>query len=264
MSPRSIIQHFLTAAIILFVSVTALSAQQLSYNLEKAYELAVEKGDEKGALEYIAKELKAVPNSADALSLRARIHINNDKYGSAITDLSNAIKYYKNKKYGIELFRLYWWRATIYERIEDMVKARADYDTAAKLVLKTKDDEDIQNVLFAQAQFYYGIDDYATSDAIYRQMLKNNDTDQAAMVGLARNMEAREEYKEAVAMLDKCEMYDDTIPAYIRCAFKYMKNLARQIRPSTMPYATLRPTMSLISVWWKMSSRSTLRMRLQR
>lgn len=225
MSPRSIIQHFLTAAIILFVSVTALSAQQLSYNLEKAYELAVEKGDEKGALEYIAKELKAVPNSADALSLRARIHINNDKYGSAITDLSNAIKYYKNKKYGIELFRLYWWRATIYERIEDMVKARADYDTAAKLVLKTKDDEDIQNVLFAQAQFYYGIDDYATSDAIYRQMLKNNDTDQAAMVGLARNMEAREEYKETVAMLDKCEMYDDNYSSIYKMRLQVYEKL---------------------------------------
>lgn len=185
------------------------SAQQLSYNLQKANELLTEKGDEKGALDLIRQELNESPNNSDAYYLRARVSYANDKYGPAIYDLTAAIKYYDKKKIVVYLHNLYLWRASAYEAVDETAKAKADYDMAAKLVQKTKKKEQIQNVLFEQASFYYGIDDLNTSDAIFTQMIKNDDTDQAAMVGLSRNLIKRDRCKEAVELLEKCELLSD-------------------------------------------------------
>jgi len=185
------------------------SAQQLSYNLQRASELYFSDEDEEAAIKLIKKELNVYPNNSDALYLRARIAYDNERYGSAISDLSAAIKNYDRKKIVVYLHNLYLWRANTYEDINETDKAKADYDYAAKLVLKSKQKDQIQSVLFEQASFYYRIGDLDGSDAIFSQMIKNDDTDQTAMVGLSRNYIKRGEYIDAVNMLEKCEMLSD-------------------------------------------------------
>ncbi|MFR0773177.1 MAG: tetratricopeptide repeat protein [Alistipes finegoldii] len=93
--------------------------------------------------------------------------------------------------------------------MEDSAKALADYDTAYKLALKDKKGAtNIQEILYGRAQLYYEQKEYDKADADYAQMLKNDETDQSAMVGLIRNMIARKEYDKALELANKCEKYD--------------------------------------------------------
>ena len=104
---------------------------------------------------------------------------------------------------------MYWERARTYYDMEDSDKALADYDTSYKLVLKDKKGTtDIHDILYERAQIYYDLKDYANADADYRQMLKHDEADQVAMIGLIRNMIARKEYDAALELVNKCEKYD--------------------------------------------------------
>ena len=106
-------------------------------------------------------------------------------------------------------YLMYWERARTYYDMEDSDKALADYDTAYKLVLKDKKGTtDIHDILYERAQIYYDLKDYANADADYRQMLKHDEADQVAMIGLIRNMIARKEYDAALELVNKCEKYD--------------------------------------------------------
>ena len=104
---------------------------------------------------------------------------------------------------------MYWNRGRTYCDMEDSAKALADYDTAYKLALKDKKGAtNIQEILYGRAQLYYEQKEYDKADADYAQMLKNDETDQSAMVGLIRNMIARKEYDKALELANKCEKYD--------------------------------------------------------
>ena len=71
----------------------------------------------------------------------------------------------------------------------------------------------------------YYLDDYAGADAIYRAMLKENEADQGAMVGLARNMIERKEYKDAVEILEKCRRYDADYAEVFRFLMQELQQL---------------------------------------
>ena len=104
---------------------------------------------------------------------------------------------------------MYWNRGRTYCDMEDSAKALADYDTAYKLALKDKKGAThIQEILYGRAQLYYEQKEYDKADADYAQMLKNDETDQSAMVGLIRKMIARKEYDKALELANKCEKYD--------------------------------------------------------
>ena len=130
------------------------------------------------------------------------------KYGNALSDANLAIKYYK-KGGMFSKYIMYWNRGRTYCDMEDSAKALADYDTAYKLALKDKKGAtNIQEILYGRAQLYYEQKEYDKADADYAQMLKNDETDQSAMVGLIRNMIARKEYDKALELANKCEKYD--------------------------------------------------------
>ena len=91
--------------------------------------------------------------------------------------------------------------------MSDQTNAAASFKTAYELA--QKDDKDnLQSISFDYAQSLYDLDDLEGADAIYRKMLALDEADQAAMIGLARNMFKREQYKEAIELLDKCQSYD--------------------------------------------------------
>ena len=73
------------------------------------------------------------------------------------------------------------------------------------LALAKKDNKDnVQSISFDLGQGLYVLKRYDEADAVYRQMIKDDETDQAALTGLARNMIARGEYQKAVDILDGC------------------------------------------------------------
>lgn len=181
--------------------------QPSDYHLQRAIDL-IQNGDEKEAMKCLDQQLQETPDNADARIVRADLYYRQKKYGNALSDANLAIKYYK-KGGMFSKYIMYWNRGRTYCDMEDSAKALADYDTAYKLALKDKKGAtNIQEILYGRAQLYYEQKEYDKADADYAQMLKNDETDQSAMVGLIRNMIARKEYDKALELANKCEKYD--------------------------------------------------------
>ncbi len=177
------------------------------YNLKKAYEVLNEEKDEAKALDLVNKQLRETPDNVDALVLRVRLLRRKKDFGQALRDINQALKVNKPKKTEMQNSTLHWWKAYIYRDMGDNQNAAASFKTAYELA--QKDDKDnLQSISFDYAQSLYDLEDLAAADAIYRKMLALDEADQAAMIGLARNMVQREQYKEAIELLDKCQSFD--------------------------------------------------------
>ena len=177
------------------------------YNLKKAYEVLNEEKDEVKALDLVNRQLKETPDNVDALMLRMRLYRRKAEYGFALSDLNHVLKVNKPKKTELATSTIYWWKACIYQDMRDYDNAAASFRTAYELAKKDNKDN-LQSIAFDYGQALYDLKDYAASDAVYRQMIAENEADQGAMIGLARNMIKRGEYKEAVEMLDRCQKFD--------------------------------------------------------
>ena len=105
------------------------------------------------------------------------------------------------------MYSKYWWRAIFYDALEEDDKALADFNTAYKLAIKDNKAA-VSDILEQRAQFYFDAGDFASADRDYKEMLKYDETNQLAMIGLVRNRIAEREYREAVEIADKCEKYD--------------------------------------------------------
>lgn len=231
------------------------------YNLQRAGE-CIQNYEIDKALEYVNIHLQENPKSSYGYFLRAVINNGNEKYSYALSDINNAIKYYKKNPDFYE-YSLYWWRAAIYKDTEMYDKAVIDYSKAYKLSLKAKDSENVKNILYDRAQLYYTIKDYDKSDEDYKMILEIDESDLASMIGIARNMIKRENYKEAINIINKCEKMDSSyseiyrfrMQAYdklgetklaIKDAFKYIRfaeqaeeSLYRDILNKDLNYALI-------------------------
>jgi clan AA aspartic protease, TIGR02281 family len=177
------------------------------YNLKKAYEVLNEEKDEAKALDLVNKQLRETPNNVDALILRTRLLRRKHEFGQALQDINHALMVNKPKKTDVQNSTLHWWKAYIYQDMGDWKSAAASFKTAYELA--QKDDKDnLQSISFDYAQALFNLDDYDGADVIYNKMLAHDEADQAAMIGLARNMVTREQYREALELLDKCQKYD--------------------------------------------------------
>lgn len=177
------------------------------YNLKKAYEVLNEEKDEAKALDLVNKQLRETPDNVEALVLRVRLLRRKQDFGQALRDINHALKVNKPKKTEMQNSTLHWWKAYIYRDMGDNQNAATLFKTAYELA--QKDDKDnLQSISFDYAQSLYDLEDLAGADAIYRKMLALDEADQAAMIGLARNMVKREQYKEAIELLDKCQSFD--------------------------------------------------------
>ena len=194
----------LLSAILLTFSGASLYAQKTNtdndYNLRKAYEVLRENNDYDKALELVNLQLKDTPDNVDALYLRIRIYQQEGEYGKALADVNHAIRVNKPKKTGMEQSTLFWWQSYAYAGLEDDAKAAVSAGTAYKLAQKEKS-EYYRTIAFDYGRALYNIDDLDGSDAVFRKMLADDETDAGAMFGLARNMVKREQYDAAEEML---------------------------------------------------------------
>lgn len=178
------------------------------YNLQKAYEVLQNDHDEDQALKLLSDQIKSTPDNVECWLLMCRIYRNQKEYGRAMSSVNEAIRVNKPKKSGFYNSSLYWWKASIYD---DMDNDEQEIEWLKKALDAARKDnkENIQNISFDLGQAYYELKKYNESDAVYRQMVKEDETDQAAMTGLARNMIEREDYAGAVKMLDASQKYGD-------------------------------------------------------
>ena len=178
------------------------------YNLQKAYEVLQNDHDEDQALKLLSDQIKSTPDNVECWLLMCRIYRNQKEYGRAMSSVNEAIRVNKPKKSGFVNSTLYWWKSSVYD---DMDNNEQEIEWLKKALDAARKDnkENVQNISFDLGQAYYDAKKYDESDAVYRQMVKEDETDQAAMTGLARNMIQREDYAGAVRMLDASQKYGD-------------------------------------------------------
>lgn len=181
--------------------------KESDYNLRKAYEL-LEKNDQSEALKYINQQIEEYPKSVEAYAIRARLLMEQNKFGSALGDINKAIKFWE-KDNRTKQYTLFWWRAVIYSNMEMYDKSFADFDMVYKLALK-EEPEMIHDVLYQSAQLHFDLADFDAADADYRLMLEHDEADQVAMIGLARNMLMRKDYQATIDMTNACEKIDSS------------------------------------------------------
>ncbi len=179
-----------------------------TYNLTKAYEVLEEENDEAKAMELVGKQLRETPDNIDALILRTRLLRHKGERADAMQCINHALKVNNPKRSGTPMSTLYWWKAFLYDDMSDYANASANYRKAYELS-KKDDKENRHNIGFRYAQSLYNEDKIAESDAIFREMLSEDEADQGAMVGLSRNMINRGEYKDAIDLLEKCKKYGE-------------------------------------------------------
>ncbi len=177
------------------------------YNLQKAYEVLNEENDEAKGLDLVNKQLRETPDNTEALLLRARLLRRKREFGQALQDINHALKVNKPKKTEIATSTLHWWKAYIYRDMSDQTNAAASFKTAYELAQKDNK-ENLQSIAFDYGQALYNLNDLVGADNVYNKMLSEDEADQGAMIGLARNMIKRGQYDKAVEMLDKCQKYD--------------------------------------------------------
>ncbi len=178
------------------------------YNLQKAYEVLQNDHDEDQALKLLSDQIKSTPDNVECWLLMCRIYRNQKEYGRAMSSVNEAIRVNKPKKSGFVNSTLYWWKSSVYD---DMDNNEQEIEWLKKALDAARKDnkENVQNISFDLGQAYYEAKRYDESDAVYRQMVKEDETDQAAMTGLARNMIERKDYAGAVKMLDASQKYGD-------------------------------------------------------
>ena len=203
-------KKFILTVIMLLCGLAATMSAQTNkgsdYNYQKAREIMKESGDVKKALNHLRSQLDINPEHMDSYLMMISLYRNEKEYGTALQTVNQAIKA-NPKKSEISDAVLYWWRSAVYEDMGDNVKAAADMEKAVKLT-KIGKDQSWRDIMAAYAQMKYDSTDYAGADAVYMQILKEDETDQMAMVGMARNSIGREDYKQAIEMLEKCKVYD--------------------------------------------------------
>ena len=177
------------------------------YNLRKAEEVLKEERDEAKALDLVNKQLQETPDNVDALLFRVRLLRRKEEYGQALTDINQAIKVNKPKKTEVSNAILYWWKSYIYDDMGDSEKALATLKTAYEIARKEKA-EVLQNIAFDYGQALYRAKDIDGAEAAYRAMLVDDESDQGAMVGMARVMIFRGEHRQAADLMEKCIKLD--------------------------------------------------------
>lgn len=173
------------------------------FKAERAY---FEDDDNVKAFDLLKEVLEDEPYHVDALFLRSRVYFEADKFDNAIRDITLAIRNYKGEP---QVYRstLYHSAATYCSTAGDIESAISNEKKAVKWAKRDRK-ERVQDYKFCLAQYYYENDDNEAAEKVYNSMLKDDATDIAAMVGLARNMNDRGEYQAVIELMDKAVEYD--------------------------------------------------------
>ena len=202
--------HFcllLALAAIAAVSLVSCRPKYVSdYDYRKAEE-AYQNDDYDEAMSLVEKQLRATPRNVDALYLRALIHGEAGEYFAARADIDRALKCYRGEP-GVERSRLSALKGLLFQAEDRFSDAVGAFVRAVKYA--RKDDPDhVQEIQFLLAQTYYKMEDRNAAEQVFRQMLKDDPDDMAAMVGLARNRLDDEKYEAALEWLDKAQALDE-------------------------------------------------------
>lgn len=221
-------KHILTilsAILLATLGVNAYAQKNVNdYNLKKAYEVLNEEKDEVKALDLVNKQLRDTPDNVQALLLRVRLNRSKGEYGKALADVNHALKVNKPKKSEVAMSTLYWWKGHIYQDMDETALSCEALGKAYALARKDNRDN-LQGISFDYGCSLAFLERYEDADAVFDAMLKEDETDAAAMVGKASTLISRDRNAEAVGILDKAQKYADNYSEVYRFRMQAYRNL---------------------------------------
>ena len=200
----------MTKILTLFLAIICLVVQPLSaqtneqnnYKYHKAIELIESDGDLKQVRKLLNENISENPKHISSYVTLVQVDMHAGDYGAALAGIEKAIKL-NYRKSGASSARLQWWKAVIFEEMGKMERAIPIMEGAVKMA--RKDDKDnLVPMLDDLADMYFSQKNYLAADGLYNEMLKLDEGSQKPMLGLARNMNAREQYEDALKMLEEC------------------------------------------------------------
>ena len=177
-----------------------------NFKYHKAMEILDKGGDPQEARKLATENIKENPKHIDSYLMVAGIDRREGDYASAMRVVEQAMKN-NHKNSGFSESVLLWWKAIIYEELGEYQKAADLMEQVVKLARK-QSKEHLPSMLENLAQFRYDLKEYDASDAVYRELIKLDESSLLPKIGIARNLNAREKYDEALAVLDECAKYD--------------------------------------------------------
>ena len=215
-----------------FLSVNSYAQKNKSgndYNLQKAYEVLNEEKDETKGLDLVNKQLQETPDNVEALLLYARLNRRKGEFGTAISAINHALKVNKPKNTEISMSTLDWWKGIILTDMTDYEKAVEPYRAAYQLARKDNRDN-LQSISFEYGCTLAYLDRLDEADEIFNAMLKEDDSDAAAMVGLASTAIKRKDYRGAADILEKARGYAESYAEIYRFQMKAYRALGEQTK----------------------------------
>ena len=157
--------------------------------------------DYEAVVQQATELLKSQPKNVGALYYRSFAFYALGKVPQSLDDAGNAIKFW-NKKCGYTIGELYYYRAQIYDAINDSVAAVSDFNTAVK-----KDKKNIECYI-KRGNFYYDHQNIAAAEADFRTAHGMDKSNPEPQVELARCMLMQDKDAEASAVLDRVLLYE--------------------------------------------------------
>ena len=200
--------------IILTITLMCMSLQVMTaqtkgndnYKYHKAVEILDEGGDRAQARKLASENIEDNPGHIDSYLLIATIDRMQKDYSSALRVINKAME--KNtRRSGVTDAVLLWWKAIIYDETGDTPRAVETMEQAIRMARKQKS-EHLVSMLENMGQFYYDLKRFDSSDVIYRELKKLDESTLLPEIGIARNHIGREQYDEALAILDECMKHD--------------------------------------------------------
>lgn len=184
-----------------FITMTCLADEKEKFTNSYNYVRGVEalKGESYNeALEYLKKEVNSNPKNGYAFSMLSITRLYQKEYGEALNAVDKALKLLPKRDKEYQTLA-YSTRAAVYLALEDTTKALTDYAAAIRI---SPEDEDIYG---RRAQVYYEQKKYDLSDADYRRMIALNQGDVIGYMGLGRNANKQQKWKEAIEQFNYVE-----------------------------------------------------------
>lgn len=177
-----------------------------NYGYYKAMEIIEERGFVPEAQELLKENIANNPGHILSYLPLITAYREEGRFNDAL-QLVNAAIDANHKNSEVSDARLLWWKSCIYEDFGNIDGSIALMEQAVKKGKKSKEKglEDFQKAL---AEMYYDAGRYNDADRVYHELLKVNNDSQLAMVGISRNLIAREKYADALEILLFCEKMD--------------------------------------------------------
>lgn len=110
------------------------------YNFFRAREVMNESRDYEKALGLLGKQLQSAPGDVKTLVFRCQLYKDLGRYGEALADINAAIKN-NNKKSEFTNAMLYWWKACVYDDMDDRDGNMRNLELAYSLARKNRKKE---------------------------------------------------------------------------------------------------------------------------